>query len=148
MADIQTLVIEFYVLLPGKSIVNATHTLISLDHMTMGAISPMLLKPLLRPLGLQITGKPFSGCIGSYFQTRDKLSCRRDNGSPDIHGHCPSCSGTHRPSLPSTSLRLHAETAFHTLPQHLEPYKIYDPPIPEDQAQVSACLWVRAHPYK
>ena len=59
MADIRTLVIEFYVFLPGQSIVNATHTLIRLDHMTMGAISPMLLKLLLRPLGLQITGKHF-----------------------------------------------------------------------------------------
>src|SRR5882724_4756961 len=104
IADIQTLVIEFYVFLPGQSIVNATHNLIRLDHVTVGAISPMLLKPLLRPLGLQITSKSFSGCIGSYFQTRDKLSCRWENGSPDIHAHCPSCSGTHRPSLPPTSL--------------------------------------------
>jgi len=55
MADIRTLVIEFYVFLPGKSIVNATHTLIRLDHVTVDAISPMLLKPLLRTLGLQIT---------------------------------------------------------------------------------------------
>src|SRR5882672_8355615 len=84
------------------------------------------------------------GGLEIYFQTRDRLSCGWDNGSPDIHGHCPSCSGTHKPSLPPTSLQNHAETPFHTLPQHLKAYKTDDPPIPEDQAQLSACLCVPA----
>src|SRR5882672_10986617 len=43
-----------------------------------------------------------------------------DDRSPDVHAHCPSCSGTHRPSLLPTSLPPHAETPFHTLPQHLQ----------------------------
>src|SRR5882724_9345549 len=57
-----------------------------------------------------------------YFPTSDKLSSSWANWGdrpPDIHAHCPSCSGTHRLSLLLTSLPPHAETHFNTVPQHL-----------------------------
>jgi len=51
----------------------------------------------------------------------------------------------HADSLSSpTSLPPHAATRFHTVSQHLQAYKTDEPPIPEDQAQLSASLWVPA----
>jgi len=80
-----------------------------------------------------------------YFPTRDSIPWANwDVGPPDIHAHCPSCSGTCRLSLLPTSLPPHAETHSHTLSQHLQAFKTDEPPIREDQGQLVACLWVPA----
>jgi len=50
----------------------------------------------------------------------------------------------HQPAVvkaPSEALRLQMQ--FNIGPQHLQAYKTDEPPIPEDQAQLSAHLWVQ-----
>jgi len=69
-----------------------------------------------------------------------------DDGPPDVHAHCPSCSGTHRLSLLLTSLPPHAETPFHTVPQHLQAYKTDEPPILEHwNTKLSFCVGPSTH---